>query len=101
MKELEKLLQCIGFDWDKANIEKNRLQHKVNPIECEQIFFNEPLIILGDPKHSVTEKRYAAFGRTDAGRLLVAVFTKRGKLFRVISARDMSRKERKFYEKNE
>jgi len=101
MKELEKLLQCIGFDWDKANIEKNRLQHKVNPIECEQIFFNEPLIILGDPKHSVTEKRYAAFGRTDAGRLLVAVFTKRGKLFRVISARDMSRKERKKKKKNE
>jgi len=100
MKELEKLLQCTGFDWDKANIEKNWLRHKVNPIECERIFFNEPLIILGDPKHSVAEKRYAAFGRTDAGRLLVAVFTKRGKLLRVISARDMSRKERKFYEKN-
>jgi uncharacterized DUF497 family protein len=64
------------------------------------VFFNEPLLVLDDLKHSTTEKRWAAFGKTDAGRLLTVVFTIRGKLIRVISARDMHRKERAFYEEN-
>ena len=101
MDEIERLLECEGFDWDKGNIEKNWRKHKVSPVECEQIFFNQPLIILGDPKHSIAEKRFAAFGPTDIGRLLAAIFTRRGKLVRVISARDMNRKERKFYEKSQ
>ncbi len=87
-----------GFQWDKGNINKNLLNHNVDNWECEQIFFNEPLIILDDPKHSLSEKRWAAFGRTDIGRLLVVIFTRRGKLLRIISARDMNPKERKFYE---
>ena len=92
--------QFNGFQWDGGNIDKNLLKHQVHNWECEQIFFNEPLIILDDPKHSLSEKRWAAFGQTDAGRFLAIVFTKRIKLLRVISARDMNRKERKFYEKN-
>lgn len=101
MDDIERLLGCEGFDWDKGNIEKNWLKHKVSPIESEQIFFNEPLIILDDPKHTISEKRFAAFGCTDAGRLLAVIFTKRGKLLRVISARDMNRRERKFYEEKQ
>lgn len=100
MDNIEKLLKCTGFDWDLGNVEKNWFKHKVSPVECEQVFFNEPLIILDDPKHSVQEKRYAAFGRTDTGKLLVVIFTKRKMLLRVISARNMNRRERKFYEEN-
>ncbi len=85
------------FEWDVGNRDKN-LKHKVENWECEQMFFNESLIILDDPKHSVAEERFAAFGRTDKGRLLVAVYTIRGKKLRIISARDMSKKERLFYE---
>jgi len=85
MDDIEKLLQCTGFDWDQGNIEKNWLKHKVSPVECEQVFFNQPLI----------------FGCTDAGRLLVVIFTKRGKLLRVISARGMNSRERKFYEEKQ
>lgn len=92
--------QFTGFQWDEGNIDKNLLKHQVQNWECEQIFFNEPLIILDDPKHSLPEKRWAAFGQTDAGRLLTIIFTKREKLLRVISARDMNRKEKKFYEKS-
>ena len=95
--EFEKI---SGFDWDAGNSEKNRIKHNVENWECEQIFFNDPLIILDDPKHSIREKRFAAFGRTDTGRILAVIFTMRGKLIRVITARDMSRKERNFYEKN-
>jgi uncharacterized DUF497 family protein len=92
--------QFTGFQWDEGNINKNFYKHKVENWECEQIFFNEPLIILDDPKHSSVEKRWAAFGKTDAGKLLTVIFTKRGSLIRVISARAMKRKERNFYEKN-
>jgi len=88
----------VGFQWDRGNIDKNPIKHNVENWECEQIFFNRPLLILDDPKHSISEKRLAAFGRTDAGRLLVVVFTRKGDLLRVISARDMNKKERRFYE---
>ena len=101
MNNIDKLFNCKGFNWDPGNVEKNSLRHRVSPVECEQVFFNEPLIILDDPKHSALEKRYAAFSRTDTERLLVIIFTKRNMLLRVISARNMNRRERKFYEKNQ
>lgn len=63
--------------------------------------YNQPLVVLDDPEHSVSEERYAAFGKTDAGRFLAVVFTRRDRLVRVISARDMNQKERKFYEENQ
>ncbi len=90
-----------GFEWDRGNIDKNLVKHNVENWECEQIFFNKPLLVLDDPKHSLTEKRLAAFGKTDSGRMLGVVFTQRGSMIRVISARDMNRRERKFYEGSE
>jgi hypothetical protein len=96
--EFEKL---AGFEWDQGNIDKNLIKHNVENWECEQIFFNDPLIVLDDPKHSIAENRFAAFGKTDAERLLVVIFTIRSRLIRVISARKMNRKERNFYEENQ
>ena len=74
-----------GFQWDEGKINKNLYKHNIENWECEQVFFNEPLIILDDPKHSYAEKRWAAFGKTDAGKLLAVVFAKRGSLIRIIS----------------
>ena len=91
----------VGFQWDKGNLDKNLVKHNVANWECEQIFFNAPLLVLEDPSHSRAERRWAAFGRTDAGRLLACIVTKRGDLLRVISARDMNKKEREFYEESE
>lgn len=91
----------LGFQWDRGNIDKNLIKHNVENWECEQVFFNKPILVLEDPRHSRSEKRWAAFGKTDADRLLVVVFTKRGNLLRVISARDMNKKEKQFYEENE
>ena len=90
----------VGFDWDEGNTDKNLITHDVENWECEQVFFNQPLLVLDDLRHSTMEKRWAAFGKTDAGRLLIVVFAKRQDLIRVISARDMNRKERGFYEEN-
>ena len=90
-----------GFDWDDGNRTKNQEKHEVSIGECEQLFFNEPLVIMDDSARSAVEPRYAAFGRTDEDRLLTIIFTIRGTLLRVISARDMSSKERKFYHDND
>jgi uncharacterized protein len=93
----ERLEQCEGFQWDDANADKIWQCHGVTPNECEEAFFNQPLVLGEDEKHSETEERLYALGHTDAGRELFVAFTLRGRLIRVISARDMSRKERKIY----
>ena len=90
--------QCRGFDWDAASLDKNWEKHKVSPSECEQVFFNLPLLLMDDTAHSQTEKRFYILGKTDAKRKLFIAFTLRNNLIRVISARDMSRKEREVYD---
>lgn len=88
-----------GFDWDGGNARKNE-KHNVSIAEAEQVFFNAPLLILADEKHSNHEARFRALGKTDDGRLLHITFTLRqaDTRIRVISARGMNRKEREIYE---
>ena len=93
------LLNCTGFQWDDGDSEKNWITHQVSKTECEQIFFNQPLVIGNDEKHSKIEIRYYALGKTDSDRPLYIVCTIREKLIRVISARDMSKNEREVYYK--
>jgi uncharacterized DUF497 family protein len=97
-KEFE-LLKWEGFDWDEGNLVKNWEKHRVSASECEQVLFNSPLVAGLDEKHSNREPRYYALGITDAKRRLFIAFTVRKKLIRVISARDMSQKERKVFDK--
>ncbi|HMK00348.1 MAG TPA: BrnT family toxin [Reyranella sp.] len=94
------LARIEGFDWDEGNARKSVEKHDVSQGEAEQIFFNDPLLIVEDVGHSVRELRLHALGRTEAGRLLHVTFTLRGggRLIRVISARTMHRKERVRYE---
>ena len=88
-----------GFDWDEGNAFKSRRKHGVTPAEAEQVFFNDPLLIVEDVKHSGAERRWQALGKTNADRSLHVTFTLRGgeTKLRVISARDMSRRERAIY----
>jgi uncharacterized DUF497 family protein len=90
--------ETTGFDWDKGNEQKSASKHGVTAVEAEQVFLNEPLVVTDDPKHSHVEPRSHALGQTDEGRLLHITFTIRGSKIRVISARDMHRKERAIYE---
>ena len=93
------LPKCRGFQWDEGNSEKNWLKHKVSRIEYEQVFFNHPLVVRHDPEHSDEDEiRFYVLGHTDRARLLFIVFTVRDQLIRVISARDMSNKERRWYQ---
>lgn len=91
------LASATGFQWDEGNATKNWAGHAVSQVECEEVFFNAPLLLLPDVKHSAAERRYYVLGRTTAGRRLFLVFTPRDTLIRIISARDMSRRERKEY----
>ena len=91
------LEKCTGFQWDKGNLGKNWETHRVSDGEAEEIFFNDPLVAGSDPSHSKRERRYFALGRTDAGRPLFVVFAIRKRLVRVISARDMTKREYRKY----
>ena len=92
-----KLDNIAGFEWDAGNIDKNWNKHGVSNAECEEVFFNTPLLIHSDSSHSQEEARVAAFGRTDADRPLFIVFLVRKNYVRVISARDMTDKELEVY----
>jgi uncharacterized protein len=93
------LEKCTGFEWDNGNITKNWDKHDVSTGECEQIFFNKPLIVKRDKEHSKLENRYYVLGRSNMNRFLFAVFTIRNEKIRIISARDMSVSEIERYEK--
>jgi uncharacterized protein len=91
--------KVTGFDWDDGNIRKND-KHWVSTAEAEQVFFNAPLLLVIDNRHDYKEPRFHALGKTDDKRLLHITFTLRfsGEKIRVISARDMHKKERIAYE---
>jgi uncharacterized DUF497 family protein len=90
--------ECSGFQWDEGNSQKNWVRHGVNQTDCEQALLNQPLVIAKDIGHSSQEARYYALGQTDQGRRLFVVFTVRDSSIRVISARDMSRRERRVFQ---
>src|SRR6266480_4225268 len=85
------------FEWDKGNIDKNK-KHKVDDKEAEEVFFDEGKVVLKDKIHSQSEERFIILGNTKKGRLLYIAFTKRRKKIRIISARDINKKEKHLYE---
>ena len=95
----EFLVRLEGFEWDAGNSEKNWRHHDVRQAEAEQVLLNRPLVFASDVKHARAEPRYFTLGRTDSGRELAIVFTTRGRRVRIISARPMSRAERRAYGK--
>lgn len=94
MKTLSKV---PGFQWDEWNRDKNLLKHQVTDEECEEVFFDDFKKLLNDPLHSGQEQRYILIGKTKRHRVLFIVFTIRRQLIRVISARDLNKKERNLY----
>lgn len=98
---LRDLAQATGFDWDEGNLEKSFAKHDVAFWEAEEVFFNRPLAVRDDHAHSDQEARFYALGKTDTGRRLFVAFTFRRRLIRVISAREMTRRELAAYRHHE
>jgi len=94
-----KVKESIKFFWDKGNKDKSLLKHGVTNQECEEVFFDKNKRISKDIFHSKKEKRYILLGKTKDGRLLFIIFTIRNKKVRIISARNINRKEVHLYEK--
>ena len=94
---MDKLSECTGFQWDEGNSDKNWIRHRVTRDETEQVFGNRPLVVSQGVSDS--ERRHFALGESDVSRRLFVVFTVLGTLVRVISARDMSRRERQVYDR--
>lgn len=94
--------RIVGFDWDVGNARKNE-KHGVTQSEAEQIFFDPRLLMVPDPRHSTAEIRYHALGVTFEQRFLHTTFTLRmdETLIRIVSARDMHRKERSIYDRKD
>ena len=95
---MRNLPKPVVFEWDKGNTEKNFKKHGITNKEAEEVFSNEPFFISEDPEHSKRELRFQALGKTNNEKLLFLSFTIRKNKVRIISARDMSRKERRVYE---
>ena len=89
--------EVLEFDWDKGNRDKNKTKHHVNDKEAEEVFFDRNKKTFKDRLHSGNEERFRVVGRTEKKRLLFVVFTKRNKKIRIISARDVNKKERCLY----
>lgn len=96
--EMSLLDGVVGFEWDEANIE-HISRHNVIPEEAEEVFFDKDNALDEDIKHSTLEKRLIIIGKTQKGRLLYQIFTRRGNKIRIISSRDINKKEVKLYEK--
>ncbi len=91
------LKECIGFEWDDGNESKNWEKHRVYDVEAEEVFLNDPLVAGADKRHSKKERRYFVLGATNSGRFLFIAFTIRKNLIRIISARNMTRREFRKY----
>lgn len=90
--------EAFEFEWDKGNIGKN-IKHKVGDREIEEVFLDNRRFIFKDRLHSRSEERFRIIGKTKKSRILFVAFTKRDKKIRIISARDINRKEVSLYEK--
>jgi len=92
-----KVNEPVEFIWDKGNIDKNWKKHQISNRECEEVFFDKKKKVYKDKLHSNGEERFILIGKTKGKRLLYAVFTARRKKIRIISARNINKKERGLY----
>jgi uncharacterized protein len=88
----------MEFEVDPAKAARNLKKHKVSFEEAASVFGDPMAYTFGDPDHSVGEDRWLMFGISKIGRLLVVVYTHRGRKYRIISARLATKRERKIYE---
>ncbi len=91
----------MEFEWNPDKAEKNEVKHGVSFQEAETVFADALSTTFPDPLHSIRESRYVTIGLSRYGRLLVVSHTDRGERIRIISAREATSQERRFYAEGE
>ena len=88
----------MDFEWDPAKARANESKHEVSFFEACEVFDDAHSSAVRDPDHSLEENRYLIFGMSKGGKYLVVSYTEPGDRIRMISARQMTPRERKAYE---
>lgn len=88
----------MDFEWDETKARANEKKHGVSFVEATEVFGDEYSSCVHDPDHSYEEERYLLFGVSSKGNYIVVSYTERSDIVRIISARRMTRQERKAYE---
>lgn len=90
----------LAFEWDPVKAEANARKHGVPFREASTVFGDPLSATLPDPDHSERESRFLLLGRSSTGRFLIVAATEHGARIRLISAREMTPKERRSYERS-
>lgn len=90
----------LGFEWDSRKAAANRRKHGVTFEEAATVFGDPLAVVFKDEDHSIGERREIMIGHSDEHRLLLVAFTERGGKIRIISARNVTKRERRDYEEN-
>jgi uncharacterized DUF497 family protein len=88
----------MEFEWDPQKAARNLQRHGVSFAEAATVFADPLSVTVADPDHSTAEDRFLIVGQSYRGRLLIVSFAERGNRIRIISARELTRAERKAYE---
>jgi len=88
----------MEFIWDPNKAESNVRRHGVSFHEAATVFGDPLSTTVPDPDHSIEEERYIIIGTSHRGRLLIVAHAEQGNRIRIISARELTRRERRQYE---
>ena len=88
----------MEFEWDSRKATKNLQKHKISFTEAATVFDDPLSITVADPDHSNMEDRFLIVGQSHHPRMLIVSFTERGNRIRIISARELTRAEKRAYE---
>ena len=89
---------ALNFEWDARKAASNLTKHGVTFEEATAVFADPLGRIQQDPRHSVEEERYVLLGVSLRRTLLAVMYVERGATIRLVSAREATRRERKYYE---
>jgi uncharacterized DUF497 family protein len=89
------------FEWDPQKAQINQEKHGVSFDEASTTFKDPLSLTIDDPLHSRDEERLVHIGLSYKNRILIVVHTERGDNIRIISARNATKRERKYYESND
>jgi uncharacterized DUF497 family protein len=91
----------MEFEWDPNKAALNLERRNVSFPEAATVFDDPLSVAVPDPDHSFEEQRFIIVGASHRGRLLIVAYTERGENIRIITARELTRKEKEAYEEGD